>query len=483
MRPATKAFVDWLESHLADIPDGTRLPSDTELARRHGLSRKTVEKVMRGFVEDGVLARRPGAGTFKGTRPEPQPAPRPRRSSSSSLAADIVQSIHRGELKQGEALPSVKYLVGRFRVSPATVTAAYRELQESGLVTKIGKTFWLGRFAELVHPAERREVLLVVNTESELVDAFQSDVYAGMYGRLETTLASSGFMLRVVTAEQYQDAASSWLHTRQYPFGIVFFRQRHTTFPPLLEVLTKVLRRRDAPAMATVCDWDDRPFYDFPRRMHVLSRPNLNTTHARALARYIQGAGFRRPVLIMDRQHLFGRKPFRWDLGDSFKAFTELRHLPGCARLTITVVDTDCDRDGLLTRLQRADLDGILSKYEPTTLEDAADTLSVHPTLSAALQASPDADLVLFQQDPHAVEALSFYRGERKAVPGDVAMVSLDGNPAYYHHGFTRCELDLDGIGYLMAHAVIGDFAIPRTSKGFIRAQARILHKLTTSVG
>ena len=43
---------------------GHRLPSETDLAARHKLSRVTVRRALDGLQNDGLIRRRPGAGTF-----------------------------------------------------------------------------------------------------------------------------------------------------------------------------------------------------------------------------------------------------------------------------------------------------------------------------------------------------------------------------------------------------------------------------------
>ncbi|HTX58572.1 MAG TPA: GntR family transcriptional regulator [Verrucomicrobiae bacterium] len=47
--------------------------------------------------------------------------------------------IERGELRAGDALPTVRRLAGDLGVAPNTVARAYAELQEEGLVTSDGR--------------------------------------------------------------------------------------------------------------------------------------------------------------------------------------------------------------------------------------------------------------------------------------------------------------------------------------------------------
>lgn len=50
------------------------------------------------------------------------------------IAGRLKGAIAAGELRPGDALPSVRQLAARLRVNPATVVQAYRELETEGFV-------------------------------------------------------------------------------------------------------------------------------------------------------------------------------------------------------------------------------------------------------------------------------------------------------------------------------------------------------------
>ena len=53
------------------------------------------------------------------------------------LMAQIKSDIIQSELKEGEALPSVRTLAGELRISALTVKKAYDKLEEEGFVTTV----------------------------------------------------------------------------------------------------------------------------------------------------------------------------------------------------------------------------------------------------------------------------------------------------------------------------------------------------------
>ena len=68
------------------------------------------------------------------------------------IAVRLKAAVATGELRAGDALPSVRQLAGRLRINPATVVQAYRSLEEAGfLELRQGA----GSFVRSV-PADRR---------------------------------------------------------------------------------------------------------------------------------------------------------------------------------------------------------------------------------------------------------------------------------------------------------------------------------------
>lgn len=486
MREATGKFDRWIRGHVAGLAPGVRLAADSHLATQWGLSRKTVERVMRALAREGLVTRITGSGTTVGLRPTlapPTSVLAERARSSDSLASTITLAIRRGEIVQGEALPSVKYIARRFKVSSSTVAAAYRQLVSTGLVVPTGRTLWVGRMPQLLHDIRGRDVYLFVSDQHELLRVFRHDLLSPAYRRMEEVLSSNGFVVRYELLTNADDCLKEWQRSRTIVHGTMLFggnRAKLAAFTPLAEFVHAGNRGAPVPV---VIDWNDSPPERLPRHARVVSRPNLRTTVARSLASYLV-ARQARALLTIRHANLWGRDPYGWDLGDLFKVVVEAMHIDPDIAIEIAIVGAPAGAAAidLLPMTGGGAIDVVMRKYSSLSVADISPRVHAYPSMESALAERGRQRLAwCFQADEDAALALQWARNHRVAIGQRMEIVGLDDNPAYYHLGLSRCELDLSGLGYLMAHEIIGDLAVERTGKGFIRAHARVLEKLTTA--
>jgi GntR family transcriptional regulator len=66
MKPAYQALREQLRGEITagQYRDGARLPTESELVARHGLSRQTVRRAFQDLVAEGMVYRVPGRGTY-----------------------------------------------------------------------------------------------------------------------------------------------------------------------------------------------------------------------------------------------------------------------------------------------------------------------------------------------------------------------------------------------------------------------------------
>ncbi|WP_405582171.1 GntR family transcriptional regulator [Streptomyces sp. NBC_01190] len=140
---AYKAITDALRRRITEgeFPPGASLPSEAVLRAEYGVARNTLRRALADLEGEGLLITMPGRGRVTSS-PEHAAPPGPifRR-----ISVDLRAAIERGELQQGDGLPSEAALTERYGVSRWTARQALIELEGAGLIeTYHGK----GRFVK-----------------------------------------------------------------------------------------------------------------------------------------------------------------------------------------------------------------------------------------------------------------------------------------------------------------------------------------------
>lgn len=474
----TRRFVAWLEKHIPHLQPGNRLPTAPELARQWGLSTGTVRTVLREFRDQGRLVLVPGKGTFVPLdEADPEMRVDEKQTSTQSVVDFVVSSIRCGRVKNGEALPSIKYMSLQFRVAPMTVVHAYGQLQKRGLVTRVGKTFWVGDYDTLARPRVRRKAFFF-NSSLDFTTVFKSGWAAPAYHRFERELLSHGYSLTYDRLYELPELLRGWESRERYPDALVFhkLREKH------VDIVERPIRRLLKRAVGTriLIDWREGDYRRLPRgrNVHILSRGNIFTTRAKAVADYAVREGFDSVVYYYDENCT------------EFSLFlpivrirSELQAIDRECRFTTLVrpLESDPSPAAFFARLHEARsperIGTVLSKYQPTSAGDLEKEIVFVDDIAGALRHGEGRRLYLFLYDKQAVEARERLKERRPRPPRELSLLSFENNPLYYHQGITCCVPDWDQMGYLMAHAIIGDFQVARTRKGFLRVKADVLER------
>jgi len=483
VRKPSEKLIEWLEQQLREAAPGTRLPTDAQLGETFGVSEITVRRALKGYRDRDLVSRIRGRGTFVAGAVEPAAkVMRPRESSAQNIAEHILRSIHSGQLRRGQALPPVKQVVHRFRVSPASVRLAYSLLEEQGHVTRVGRTYWLGGFTETLTPERVRDVLLVKHGASDLTGIFKEDELGQAYQKMERELLANGFVLQFATTAQMKRLLRGWRLGRGLPHGFVFYRldeKKYETVRPWIQQILRFADRANRPTPAVLIDWSMGALRPRVRGSQVLSRGNLSTIVARALAQRLVG-GRHRGVVVFSG-------PNAYRVAQIGKIRAELKHLDPQFGFRLALLDRTAKNAAQeLPRAYQAGIRNtrwlrqILSKYEPTPKSViAAETLQVsdYDTLYERL---PEKRVWICFEDRRAADILEWARTKDIRVPRELALITLRNQAEFLHLGLSCCRPDWEQIGYQMAHALIGDFPVEKTSKGYIRTHAFVVDRLTT---
>lgn len=474
----------WLEQETREGYPGKPLPPDREMVTRFGLSARTLSRIMQECARQGLVVRIPGRGTFlpelteKGIKPVKEP-----ETAAVNLAKSIFNAICSGEYRQGEGLPPVKFLSYRFKVADRTVSRAYRILLEQGHVTRAGKSYWVGSFRCAAYPAKTREVFLFNYQSSDFSKIFREDMFAFAYQRLERELLTYGYRLRFESTGNLENLIRIWVRDRKIPDGLIFFTMNHHSWPGVARELNRCRRQIPYPLPPVVLDWGQGYFKKEVSEARLFSRRNIITQSVRALARYLVRNNCRRVSFFVEQ----ARPSWRY-LDDAFPLARIYQELQALDKSMETRQVMKQSRPGKKNARQLRNLMETqykkLSLSEPRGLNtpymEILDKVTFCTDYIPLFRDHTDSEVWIFSSDDEAARAVTWARSRGIKVPARLGVIGLENDPAYYHLGLSYCGPDWENIGYLMAHAVIGDFPLPKTSRGFVRTRALLLEKQTT---
>jgi DNA-binding transcriptional regulator YhcF (GntR family) len=474
-------FEQWTAEQLRRLQPGQKLPSDREISKRLGLSERVIRSVLKEYAARGLLERRRGSGTFIPKKREGGLPPIQGRSTASEdIAAQIHGLIARGELERGSPLPPIKVTCINYHVTPATVIGAYRLLAARRIVTKIGKKYFVGAFALPSRSKSPKNVIFFDLGETGF-DKIMSR--AGMfpaYVKMERELVNYGYTLRYASREYF----SELLMAHGNPAGIgglVTGWMNRSELTENLSDIVKLGRRLPSPRPPVLL-FSEAPSCSLPEETLLLCRGNFLTVWARTLAAYLSARGRTEIAIFSD----FARKG-AWSLNTSFKLIPELLRLNRDTRFTLIVKYPNGTRhphlflESIWHAERRRTMEKVLNKYDNIPLGDIERSIRIVGNNEEVFDKLDDYTTWLFDHDGDAVDALQHCRRRGIDVPHRRMLIGFENDPAYLRHGLSTCVVDSDRIGYLMAHALIGDIPVARTTKGYLRPAAMILERHTTS--
>ncbi|MCD6024913.1 MAG: Bacterial regulatory protein gntR family [Fibrobacteria bacterium] len=484
--PVSRAqeFQQWILLEIAKLPPDTCLPPDRELGAQWGLSTITVQRVLAKLRDEGKVIRIPGKGTFtpnleRGTtRVMNVRLGTSRESSVEHLAASLIRMISEGVYRKGKALPPVKFIRNQFRVSSETVTTAYQRMESLGYVEKIGKSYWVGRMDQLLSDVSRQEVIFFRFESGDFHKIFNSDPIALAFQKMERELYHSGYSLHPEQASSLDRLAGEWETSGRYPAGLVFygvdashlpfFRDLFARHPALVKQQVRVL-----------IHGQNNDLSELAQQAHVFSRGNVETDMARALAHYLQNQGAREANLCIRESEL--SEPFRPDFFLKVALAIESA-IPGFVfRLVVESAPDSSHPQGVTGSVGPEYRKYLEAKYPGTHLKELDGRIVFTPNVFETCRGYADAKVWILSRDGMASEAMEWTRERGLRVPQDISIIGLQNDPRYYHLGISSCGPDWDGMGYVMAHAIIGDVKLARSQKGFLKVRSQMVNKLTTA--
>ncbi|MBD3239621.1 MAG: GntR family transcriptional regulator [Chitinivibrionales bacterium] len=476
----TEPLERWLESAIRDLPPGSRLPSERELARSFGLAKATVERVVRRFRERGAVVRYVGKGTFTAGKVVAH-APVPAGTTADSIESALAELVSSGAVRTGDALPSVKELCVRFGVSRASVRTACDRLVSRRLAVKLGRGYFAGpSFERVLGSARGGDYHLFMRGEPDFSRIYRHDFLAPAYCAMERVLLSYGATMHYHSIEALDGLVRSWILRKQRPAGVLLACVEGGVIEQVAPAMGKLVGDRRRAHVRVLTDVRTGNFSTVRSFGEVVSRGHINTIAARTVAGLLNERRFEQVHFFFDaRQAMWDYSGPAWPIIKLRAELGALTRMPGISFAVVGNEDLSFDA---LFNLPRAVgvIEQRLGKHRKVGVETLRREVVFASSLSPLLRRCTEADLWVFSSAMQAAEALGVAVDRGKRVPSDLSILCLEDDPYYYHLGLSYCGPDFDRIGYLMAHCLIGDIPVARSGQGLMSASAVLVDKQTT---
>ena len=479
-----RQFVRWIDETVRDPEGGYCLPTVRELSRRFRISSSSVRRLLRPYIDDGSLEAIQGRGIFVASRMPRASHPASLRgvSSAQSIADAVAEDIAAGKLKHGDPLPAIKLLAGQFKTRNTTVAHAYRILQQRGRVRRIGKYYWVGGLKSVRSFGARKTIPCFNFSEGDLSDLNADNEVGYAYENMESELHNHGLSLRLEPGEKLDLFLRPRAFARSDCAGVLMSGvddQHFARICPRIEALEPALARSGRRIL--VCGAD--PERRVPRRTHYFCHGTIITNTVRTAAEYSFRKGFRDIVLFFRERPntLSGIRFFLRFISESLARNPATR-----IRFLIQPLHHDTSPEQVFKRTPSylyhksfVYIEGILSKHAPITLQQIFDMITIGDSIDDLLSRAPRGALWLTRDAATALEVAERCAARRIPLPSGVALLCFDKDVSLRRHGIASCVPDWNTIGYLMAHALIGDIPIQTSRRGFIRTPALLYERST----
>ena len=477
-------FRRWLEEIIANPSAGEKLPTVSELTQRFHLSRTWVMRNLKPYISNGTLTAIRGRGTFVTSRMAPPAAgiaPH-RKTTAESIADALTEDIAAGKLKHGDALPAVKLLCSQFNAGHANVTRAYRMLTERGLARKVGRYYWVGGLRSLRSFRMSGTIPWFNFSEGDSSDVTAETDIGKAYETLELELHNHRLGVRFEACRKPDLFLRPDAFAKSDCSGVIISGitgERFAQLRPRLEALGPELTRSGKRILLCGSHPDHRP----PGRTHYFCHGTIITNVVRTAAESCFTKGFQDIVLLFSE-----KESITSDLRFLLRFVSESRMRNPKARITFLIQPVRHDRspENVFKRTPSFTmfkhfgyLEDLLSKYQPFTMGDVFDMVTLGDDMDELLSRAPRTSVWLTTAASTACKAVQWCATRHVRIPSEVSILCFDRERSLTYKGIATCLPDWHTIGYLMAHTLIGDIPITKSRKGFLRTPAVLCERCT----
>ena len=481
----SQEFEIWIKKQISSLSQGHPLASESELAQRKGVSRSTVARVLSQLAQEGLIHRIQGKGSFVGKEPlAPTTQPNLERNTATSaeLVADYFQNrMAYGEMRVGDIMPQIKAVSIRLKVNPATVIEGYRILVQKGLISKIGKSYWIDNTHELLGPMTKKTLIAFSPDEISTSHIYNNTMMSSAFVRFEMELNRFGYVIHYHKLSEFDALSKKWLRSSKVrPDAILLsgmVKPYIKAFPQNIFDFFK--KDRDLKIKILIAGEIEKPKLKDCYHFH---QSHSTTLSFRKLAKFIRERQYKRIVIVRDP----GITKFRFSMAGLLRLRPECKFLMPKAPVLFCIKTVQPEKK--IQQLINSSA-GIkpgnpkvlnVSKYETVsadTLLKEMQTFTDYEQL--ALLAKPG-DVFVFDYMRNAKSGLDAFSQKGFSIPKQISLIALEEDRKLIHEGISSCVPNWDAAGYIMAHALIGDVTFHQSRRGFLPADGVIWDRLTT---
>lgn len=469
-------LVGHFEKLLSQSSPGTRIPGDRELARAWNCSVPTVRSVLKPYVEKGIVHRIRGKGTFAGPPQSPPELP-PIFSAVERVAAALQHDVSSGRVQTGALLPDTKQLCAIHGAAPSTVTNALRHLASMRIISRTGRKYRAGPGG--ARNAGGTTVHLFNCSGADLTDLTGCcELEIPLFRAFDRELQRNGYRVQYRSRKDFEQLSRASARNHPGISAIAVGWIPNADYATTISALKRITDRRGTNMRTMILTGSHlRP----PARVYQLCTGNITTTRARKLTEFIRDRQYA-SVTLFERFDPESGSDFVYNL----KFVRDMAHfcpdipLHVCNLFPLSIPDPAKVFAARCEHITHTFNNRFLAKYRDFDFARSWQAMDICAGPDFPFEKYRPSDLWIFQRDLDAGLALDWLRSRKIDVPVEKEIISQEGTDCHYGQGLTLCTSDWETTGYMMAHAMIGDIPVARTSHGFLRTEALILERQTT---
>jgi hypothetical protein len=289
--------------------------------------------------------------------------------------------------------------------------------------------------------------------------------------KCERELIAFGYRISHYLVDEFQGHARQWLKSGLPPDAVLMHHLKSAGDTRLIATIERLLQRFGPETIRFLFNSEKGShMLDIPKNICRIALGRHLTIHARTLAREIASRGYNSVGVFFDAASIHSQTS-KLGFVRLFDEFFQCR--PGGA-VSIWICQSRGNAHAFIGNNERRVMDERCAKS--SVLKNFVFDEHVHykPSISAVVQeaAENERQAMVCLNSAEAQSVLHAARELSIRVPDRLGIVSLVEDASCCIHKISSCMADWEAIGYLNAHALIGDIPVKRSSRGFIDSRA-----------